>query len=59
MPATAWTGPEQVKARFDNIAEAYQTRDLSIVTICHRWEDRVRSYELVAEACGIKPNTPR
>ncbi len=47
--------PQQVKEGLDDIAEAYQTRDLSIVTICHRFEDRVRSYELVAEACGIRP----
>lgn len=47
--------PQQVKERLDALSEDYQTRDLSIVTICHRFEDRVRSYELVAEACGINP----
>ena len=46
--------PEQVRERLEALSEDYQTRDLSIVTICHRFEDRVRSYELVAEACGIK-----
>ena len=45
--------PQQVKERLEAIAEAYQTADLSIVTICHGFADRVRSYELVAEACGI------
>jgi alkanesulfonate monooxygenase SsuD/methylene tetrahydromethanopterin reductase-like flavin-dependent oxidoreductase (luciferase family) len=45
--------PHHAKERLDSIAEAYQTPDLSIVTICYRYEDRVRSYELVAEACGI------
>lgn len=46
--------PQQVKARLEEIAELYQTPDLSVVTICHGFPDRVRSYELVSEACGIK-----
>ncbi|PKB82594.1 MAG: hypothetical protein BZY88_03940 [SAR202 cluster bacterium Io17-Chloro-G9] len=45
--------PQQVKERLDAIAESYQTPDLSIVTICHGFEDRVRSYQLVAQVCGI------
>ena len=47
--------PEQVKDRLDGLAELYQTNDLSIVTICHGFAERVRSYELVAEVCGIIP----
>ncbi|HAI08177.1 MAG TPA: LLM class flavin-dependent oxidoreductase, partial [Dehalococcoidia bacterium] len=39
------------------IAEMYQTPDLSIVTICYAFADRVHSYELVAEACGLEPVT--
>ena len=46
--------PQQVKEKLQEIAEQYQTPDLSVVTICHGFADRVRSYELVAEACGIK-----
>jgi luciferase family oxidoreductase group 1 len=49
--------PQQVKERLEAISESYQTPDLSIVTICYRFEDRVRSYQLVAETCGIGPNT--
>ena len=45
--------PQQVKERLDELSELYQTPDLSIVTICHRFEDRARSYQLVAQACGI------
>ena len=45
--------PQQVKEGLEAIAESYQTPDLSIVTICYGFADRVRSYELVAEACGI------
>ena len=37
----------------DAIAEMYQTPDLSIVTSCYAYADRLHSYQLVAEACGI------
>ncbi|MCY4417991.1 MAG: LLM class flavin-dependent oxidoreductase [Chloroflexi bacterium] len=47
--------PEQVKAGLEQVAEDYQTKDLSVVTICYHFEDRVRSYELVAEVCGLEP----
>jgi luciferase family oxidoreductase group 1 len=46
--------PQQVKQKLQAIAELYQTTDLSIVTICYDFAARVRSYELVAEVCGIK-----
>jgi alkanesulfonate monooxygenase SsuD/methylene tetrahydromethanopterin reductase-like flavin-dependent oxidoreductase (luciferase family) len=49
--------PQQVKAGLDAIAAQYQTTDISIVTICHGFAERVRSYELVAEVCGLKPPT--
>jgi luciferase family oxidoreductase group 1 len=47
--------PHQVKERLEELAETYQTPDLSIVTICYNFADRVRSYELVAKACGLNP----
>ena len=47
--------PEQVKEGLEALAQSYQTPDLSIVTICYDFADRVRSYELVAQACGIGP----
>ncbi len=46
--------PQQVKEGMLAIAEAYQTPDLSVVTTCYGFQERVRSYELVAEAFGIK-----
>ena len=46
--------PQQVKAKLEALAQLYQTTDLSIVTICYDFAARVRSYELVAEVCGIK-----
>ena len=51
---TADGDPQQVKAKLEAIAAQYQTTDLSIVTICYDFAARVRSYELVAEACGIR-----
>ncbi len=45
--------PQQVKEKLAALAERYQTEDLSIVTICHDFADRVRSYQLVADACGL------
>ena len=47
--------PQQVKAGLERIAEMYQTPDLSVVTITHGLADRVHSYELVAEVCGLTP----
>lgn len=49
--------PQQVKAGLEAIAEQYNTTDMSIVTICYGFAERVRSYELVAEVCGLKPRT--
>ena len=46
--------PHQVKAKLEAIGQMYQTSDIGIVTICHGFADRLRSYELVAEVCGIK-----
>jgi luciferase family oxidoreductase group 1 len=49
--------PDQVKEHLLELSELYQTPDLSIVTICYSYEDRARSYELVAEACGLTGTT--
>lgn len=45
--------PQRVRVGLEAIAEQYQTRDLSVVTICYGFAERRRSYELVADACGI------
>ena len=50
--------PEQVKAGLEKVAHDYATPDLSIVTICYHYADRQRSYELVAQACGLQPAPP-
>jgi hypothetical protein len=46
--------PRQVKEGIHQVAERYQTTDLSIVTICYGFAERLRSYELVAGVCGIR-----
>jgi luciferase family oxidoreductase group 1 len=46
--------PHQVKDKLEALARLYQTTDLSIVTICYGFAERVRSYQLVAQACGIQ-----
>ena len=48
--------PQQVRDGILQVAESYDTDDLSIVTICHGFAERLRSYELVAEVCGIRPD---
>ena len=45
--------PEQGKAAIETTAERYGTSDVGIVTITYRLEDRMRSYELIAEAFGL------
>ena len=47
--------PEQVLAQLISVAERYGTNDLTIATNCFSFEDRMRSYQLVAEACGVAP----
>ena len=45
--------PEQVKAGILAAAERYETKDVGIVSITYALADRIRSYELVAQACGL------
>lgn len=47
--------PPQIKEKLEDVAKNFKTNDLSVVTICYAFEDRVRSYELVAQACGLEP----
>ena len=45
--------PEQVRTQLLAVAERYGTHDLTIATNCFSFADRVRSYQLVAEACAL------
>lgn len=47
--------PQQVKAGLEAVSASYQTNDIGLVTICYDFADRVRSYELVADVCDLKP----
>ncbi len=47
--------PEQVRGGILQVAESYGTTDVGVVTNCYAFEDRVRSYELVAEVFGLTP----
>jgi alkanesulfonate monooxygenase SsuD/methylene tetrahydromethanopterin reductase-like flavin-dependent oxidoreductase (luciferase family) len=45
--------PASVRDQLIATAERYETTELTIATNCYAFEDRVRSYELVAEIMGI------
>ena len=49
--------PGQVRAQMCALAEAYGVEELVVVTICHDPQARLRSYELLAEAFGLRPRT--
>ena len=46
--------PELVKARLVELAERYGVEEIVVVTICHEFAPRVRSYELLAQAFGLE-----
>jgi luciferase family oxidoreductase group 1 len=46
--------PRQVREHLLETVERYGTTDVSVVTNAYRFEDRLRSYELVAEAMGLR-----
>ena len=49
--------PDQVHAKLQEIADAYDTDELMMLTITHDPDARRRSYELVAQACGLGTTT--
>lgn len=49
--------PEYVRSQLEAVAETYGTTDLGVVTVCYAFEDRAKSYELVAQACGLIPGS--
>jgi len=46
--------PEVVKASLIQLAEEFDTDEIVISTFAERHEDRLRSYELLAEAFKLK-----
>ncbi len=53
MASSAIGTPEQVKEKLLSLAKEYGADELMIVTICYDFEDRKRSYQLLAEAFGL------
>lgn len=49
--------PGAVKDQILAAAKAYGTADVSIVTNCHYFEDRLRSFELIADAFNLHENS--
>ncbi len=47
--------PEQVHERVTALARGYGVDEVVVVTICDRFEARLRSYELLAEAFAVSP----
>ncbi|MSQ12016.1 MAG: LLM class flavin-dependent oxidoreductase [Dehalococcoidia bacterium] len=50
--------PEKVRRGMLQAAQEFGTSDIGVVTNCYRFEDRVRSYQLVAKAFGIESAFP-
>lgn len=46
--------PETVKSKIEQLAEAYGTDEVIVVTNAHQYEHRLRSFELLAEAFQLK-----
>ncbi len=47
--------PEQVKSKLTQMANEYQVDEIIIVTITHHFADRIKSYELLADAFALEP----
>jgi luciferase family oxidoreductase group 1 len=46
-------GPERVREGLLALAAEYEADELMVVTVTHDYRDRMRSYQLIAEALGI------
>ena len=49
--------PEKVRAGLEEVAEQYGAEEVMVVTITYDHEARKRSYELMAEAFGLEPQS--
>jgi len=45
--------PKEVKAQLEEIQAMYDADEIMVVTITHSYEDRKKSYQLLAEECGL------
>lgn len=54
-PRSAIGDPEQVQARLTSLAAQFEVDDMMLVTITHDFADRLRSYDLIADAFDLQP----
>ncbi|MSQ36116.1 MAG: LLM class flavin-dependent oxidoreductase [Dehalococcoidia bacterium] len=47
--------PEAVRGGLEELATLFETDEVMVVTITHDYAARARSYELLAQACGLQP----
>jgi len=47
--------PDTVRVRLQEIQQAFEADELMVIGITGDYASRVRSYELIAEACGLEP----
>lgn len=45
--------PQECKAKLEALAEKYQVDEISLVTVTYTFAERLKSYELLAEAFGL------
>jgi alkanesulfonate monooxygenase SsuD/methylene tetrahydromethanopterin reductase-like flavin-dependent oxidoreductase (luciferase family) len=50
--------PEKVRAELEQLVTEYGAEEAIVVTITHDHNARRRSYELLADACGLEPVDP-
>jgi luciferase family oxidoreductase group 1 len=51
--------PEQVRERLEELGRGYGVDEFVVVTICHDFAARLRSYELLAQVFGLAPRGAR
>lgn len=49
--------PETCQKKIRDLADVFGSDEIGIVTVSHRFEDRLRSYRLLARAFGISPTS--
>jgi alkanesulfonate monooxygenase SsuD/methylene tetrahydromethanopterin reductase-like flavin-dependent oxidoreductase (luciferase family) len=49
---------EECHARMDSLADEYGADEIIVVNVCYDFEDRKRSYELLAEEFKLKKHSP-
>ena len=58
LDQTVTGSPEECKQQLEKLARQYQVDEISLVTVTHTFEERLRSYELLAGAFGLAAEEP-